>query len=462
MIHSSPGSPDAAQVFDRFAYWDAGRDGPVRRNVLEIWSRGTPISAEHAEFFARLGHGFSVFHLGAVRVPPGVEAELASKMAAALPLGTDRGTVVQLVRQCDPRLCSVRQRADPTHYLVVWGQCDSSAADLATQQLAQAAEALTEASAEASAEESFTYEKLAASSAAKSQMQASSQYRAHVAAACLSATGLVPETDIFSVDRSILYSCAEAATCRIDVCEQYVRLVQDYNTQGQACACVWHGPSSGTTLYTRTGQHRAHESSRGPEAAGAPTCDGLELGLDSTCSVSTQQLCEALERLADNPQACEAEGSLTAVGGHSTNPGNFSNLASRDELYRQLRPLSYEVGFADHDVVRCSTVACAMTGPFDRVSGKLYGCLPVGVASWMRHAAPAETHLFFADTPESRTALTEVSPGRAAYVFMNQATAELRGDTVVGYSVPLADLRRVGQFGAELVRGIGAYNKPRT
>ena len=62
--------------------------------------------------------------------------------------------------------------------------------------------------------------------------------------------------------------------------------------------------------------------------------------------------------------------------------------------------------------------------------GKIYGCVEHTLSAIQRHAEVTETHITVPNSQEWREALIAISPGKAAFVFMNEKTANM--DTVTG------------------------------
>jgi hypothetical protein len=57
--------------------------------------------------------------------------------------------------------------------------------------------------------------------------------------------------------------------------------------------------------------------------------------------------------------------------------------------------------------------------------GKLYGCIESNLSTISRHIEDTETHVIVPNNQEWREALISISPGKAAFVFMNQQTAHI-------------------------------------
>ena len=214
-------------MHDEFAFWGPGDDGkPWRRNVIDFCSRETALSSAHNGLFAHIGHGFSVFNLGKTVVPQDVD--IAQSMADALPHDCTLATTAQLLQVSRPHL-PVHQQIEnvPTLLLVVWGRSPDST-DLFESPCVIAQRHIESESNPCGPR--MTYEEFAVHTSVKQKIHASSKYRAEIAAQILQATCIEPDENVYSTDRSQLYSWLDEQTCRIDVHDQGVSVVNDYNT----------------------------------------------------------------------------------------------------------------------------------------------------------------------------------------------------------------------------------------
>jgi hypothetical protein len=411
-------SRNALRVYDEFAYFFPGDDGkPWRRNVMTTMPRNSEVSDEHTSLFTHVGYGFSVFNLGKTEVPRDSEGEVADQMAGALPEGCAQSTSACLVQVSRPRLSAREQRDTiPTLLLVVWGRSPGAADASQTQNTG-----------------ALTYEQFAMHPSVKQKMQASSKYRAQIAASLLDATRLKPNADVYNGDRSQLYSWMDTVTCRVDVHEQCVALVNDYNTTGQNSACVAHGPSRGLTLYTQR-THSASQSGSLTVERGAPTSDTINLlpGIqsDSRDMISQSEMIEALENCVQFDDTPPRVQDHVRVGGHITGCTKFSTFAVYDEYYTPINALLYSSAFTGCASICCSSVASVVPSPVRTCGGKIYGCVEHTLSAIQRHAEVTETHITVPNSQEWREALIAISPGKAAFVFMNEKTANM--DTVTG------------------------------
>jgi hypothetical protein len=470
-MESGSRKSNVLNVYDEFAYCVPGDDGrPWRRNEMEIISRNTEVSDEHSSLFAHIGHGFSVFNLGKTKVPYDSEGEKARLMADALPEGCALSTSACLVQVSRPRVSIKEQRnTTSTLLLVVWGRSpdDPTSGDTPTslvkkhtrQTLVNKTQTTLgegEINGTECETESFTYEQFALHPSVKQKLQSSSTYRAQIAAALLKASGIEPTTEVYSSDRSQLYSWMDTATCRVDVHEHCVALINDYNTIGQKSACIMHGPTRGLTLYTQRAPTAPTAGSSGSAPnqnhvlleCGAPTSDMLCLLSDATNSksltFSDEEMMEAIDSHMNVHKTPPCVHDHVQIGGHVKGSTKFSNFAIYDENYVQINALSYSSAFRDCASICCSTVATVLPSPVQACGGKIYGCIEHTLSAVQRHAQSTETHITVPNNREWREALIEISPGKAAFVFMNEQTADIDESTgeIKTYRISLKEIEQ--------------------
>jgi hypothetical protein len=419
-------SPAGTVTHDEFAFWAIGDDGqPWRRNAVYHIARNTELSAAHNDLFAHIGHGFSVFHIGPTQVPHGSEDDMATRMAEAIPQDCTQNTSACLLQVARPNLDVKTQRDTvPTLLLVVWGRAPD---DNLTPNPAIVAENYMRVRQIGDDEKRMTYENFATHPVVKQKIITSSKYRSQIAARLLLATGIEPKSNIYTPDRSQLYSWLDMATCRVDVHEHFVSLVSDYNTKGQLCSCVAHGPSRGVTLYTQhkqTGTPKNTGSDRSPEI-GAPASDILDLLLDPRTDIDLSELVEAIDTRMERYDKLPSTHSNVRAGGAAIDCIKFKHFAAYDENYTAINALLYASIFTRSTSICCSTVAYVMPAPARTSDGKLYGCIESNLSTISRHIEDTETHVIVPNNQEWREALISISPGKAAFVFMNQQTAHI-------------------------------------
>lgn len=275
----------------------------------------------------------------------------------------------------------------------------------------------------------------------------------------------MPETNVYSADESQLYAYLSHNTCRIDVTEHYVRLVVDYNTHDCPCACVFHGPSRGVTLYTPRSQvapgHKGNASRCNPASwaadanpeAGAPVSDkfgavkGARDLLLEDQRTHNSQLADCVERglrarfdeLALEYPQVNGIAPCVHIGGHPVDSTKFINVSACDAFYESIPVLAYAHCYPGFTSVRCVTVTAVYASPL--ANNQLYGCIPLDMSAILTHATDDE-YVVLGNTPTWREQLIAISPGRAPFCFMNQETAQLCPETgeILRYRIKRADL----------------------
>ena len=460
--------------YDEHAFWETDSNGDHwQRNTLEVWPRNCELRSEHISFCAHLGQGYSVFNLGPVPISPQDTSKYATLMAKALPEGTASDVQVHLVHTTNPNIpCVSHPSFVPTLLLVIRGkaadavtgntdQCPMSPLQLAKQHIELMAArrqtilrntqevlvhgAVTDTSdltpeqiealiptIQLPPSDVFTFEKLAASGTTKQQYQNSLHYRARLAAIVLQASGISPKTSVYSADKTQLYAYLTNTTCRIDVNDQSVHLVGDYNTHNTPCACVFHGPSRGLTLFTPLRQSSSSMTEHTPPVpeseVGAPVSDIFDIdGLGSELDLSCDSIEEALaNRINELVSLCTKKYSIkdcVKIGAHNSTDSKFFNVLACDTLYTPIPILSYSHCYRNFTMIRCSTVASVYVTPLS--GSKLYGCMPYDMKSIITQCAINNDYIILDNTPTWREELIKISPGRAPFHFMNETVTPL-------------------------------------
>jgi hypothetical protein len=426
-------------MHDEFAFWGPGDDGkPWRRNVVDFRDRGTELSSMHAGLFAHIGYGFSVFNLGKTAVPGDVD--IAQLMADALPDDCALTTSAQLLQVSRPHI-PVYQQGDtvPTLLLVVWGR-SPDAADV-VESPATIAQRHVEVASDPDGPR-MTYEEFAAHTSVKQKIHASSKYRAEVAARLLRTTGIEPVENVYSTDRSQLYSWLDEQTCRIDVHDQTVSLLNDYNTPGQAAICVAHGPDRGVTVYTRMRAEIAPPPSRSVphnhSLCGAPASDIVDIRLDPHSEPTDCELADAIDGLMSS---CEGLHAHVRVARNRDN-ARLKNYTAHGANYTHVNALSYTGNFPNYKAICCSVVASAFPAPMQSMDDKLYGCIDADLRTLSRHCCEDEMYITVHNNQRWREELIAISPGKAPFHFMNEKTAQIDDSTgeIRCYRVPRTDM----------------------
>ena len=115
--------------------------------------------------------------------------------------------------------------------------------------------------------------------------------------------------------------------------------------------------------------------------------------------------------------------SCVFVGGHPSNSTQFINITACDDFYQSIPPLSYSHCYHDYVAHRCSTVVAVYASPL--MDNRLYGCIPLDMATVMIHADPKDEYITVDNTTEWREQLTSITPGASPFRFMNEQTAQL-------------------------------------
>ena len=413
--------PPVAVMHDEFAFWGPGDDGkPWRRNVVDFLDRGTELSSMHTSLFAHIGNGFSVFNLGKTAVPGDVD--IAQVMADALPGDCALTTTAQFLQVSRPHI-PMDQQGDtaPTLLLAVWGR-SPDAADLVESPAAIAQRHIEVGSEPAGPR--MTYEELAAHTSVKQKIHASSKYRAEIAARLLRATGIEPAENVYSTDRSQLYSWLDEQTCRIDVHDQSVSLLNGYNTPGQAAMCIAHGPDRGATVYTRM-RADARSAPSNHSLCGAPASDIVDIGIDPHSDPTD---CKLADAIGDMVSSCDGLPAHVRVARNRDNT-TFKNYIAHGANYTHVNALSYTANFSNYKAICCSVVASAFPAPMQLLDGKLYGCIDTDLRTLSLHCREDELYITVHNTQWWREELIAISPGKAPFHFMNEKTAQIDDST---------------------------------
>ena len=479
----------AGQSFAQLDAWGkvfrANSLGRLPRN-LEV--RGPP------DFVRRLGYGFSVFKLGEVPVQPHTIPVMAKTMARELAATYPRGTMVQLVQKNRQHVPIYEQPNDvPTLFLMVWAGCTDdqtkeAVAEVESQlELMQAMRAKLERDYKEELEQEvaqmedqddlpenwreelakmypppqldpvhiFTYDKLANSASVKRMYSQAAVNRRTLAAQLLTASGLPVQNQdkLYNPDRTQLYFWLDQSLTFMRPIESGVLLAESYNVAGEHAAVVMHSPSRGVDIYIRgfAEDDSAHQMSLAALEPGAPSQSPIMASPGTVGHAgplpSPEQLFECFEGYISKlnlgsqlkPFVALTAGCTLSNGDEGT---KFISLDACDASYAVLNPLQYSQSFAQYTMMTCNTVVSVLPSPVE-ANGLLYGVADIELRRMLLHAHPEMDHFTFPNTDEWVEKVRAISPGKAAFVFMNQDTAVVdTNDEIIAFKVPSDLLRK--------------------
>ena len=382
--------------------------------------------------FENVGHGFSVYVLGRIPIDKFEGQKLSNLMSAALPEGTARGTVVQLLQIIDPHapLCDERI---PTLVLIIWGRAPADKSNSVEeyvigkiQDMETEAGKLTDGE-ELADEHVFTYSKLLASRLIRQSAQAAQGFRGRLAATMLRASGMNYSTDRMFISDGTQLSClVEVATCDIYSEKDHAVLLNDYNRPGGYCGCVYNGPSRGAVLYTSNSKNENHHT-------GGPTSGKCTL-FDDECYSETFEQC--ISKAVSKFKSDVIPGCVT-MGGHLSNTTQLMSYAMFDDSMTIPEWSEYS-GLKGYKVVHCKTVATVLPSPLNKENRMLYGCIQTDISTLLDHKHPEEQDITILNTKDNRESLIRRAPGKQGFRLMNAQTAVLDelGGSVLSWKVP--------------------------
>lgn len=424
-----------------YKYVEPGPDGcPWERCSITRFPKSHPVSLQDAPgLFENVGHGFSVYVLGRIPVDREKANTVAKTMATMLPVGTPRGTIVQLVQITEPHLPASVDRV-PTVAMVVWGRGATDPKTSVKRYVVQEIEKTQklaedlEDGEELDPEDVFTYGDLLKSSLLRSSVQAAQGYRGRLAARMLRDSGLEVDPSLFTPDGTQLNCLVEAATCDVYAHEDDVVLLGDYNRPNSSCGCVYNGPSRGAVLYL------APKNKNGAVHPGGPVSGKCSV-FEALTGVHDQEQFDAeVTRLVKD--LCIADGIADCVhlGGRHKNTTYLRSYAMSDE-YMSCPDWATFNGLAGYTILHCRCVASILPSPVS--DGLLYGRIPLDIPTLMQHRDPGVDHVMVPNTAEHREALVHMAEKKEGFTLMNGDTAVYSecGEHITHWRVPCDRVR---------------------